>query len=188
MAEVKVLISGTTKSDSWAAGQEESESCTMTLIKDGNMKIVVDPGVLKNQRIMINALKKEGLDVNDITHVFITHSHFDHYRNVAMFPKAKALDCWALWTDDHSESWNAQLTKDIKIIKTPGHSYDSLTFLVRTDLGIVAIIGDVYWREGHPGSDPYATDIKQLKESRKKVLEIADYIIPGHGKMFKVKK
>ena len=29
---------------------------------------------------------------------------------------------------------------------------------------------------------------KQLLTSRKKVLEIADYIIPGHGKMFKVKR
>jgi hypothetical protein len=32
------------------------------------------------------------------------------------------------------------------------------------------------------------SDEKALKESRKKILEIADYIIPGHGKMFKVKR
>jgi hypothetical protein len=36
--------------------------------------------------------------------------------------------------------------------------------------------------------DPYVKNEKDLKESRKKVLEIADYIIPGHGKMFKVQK
>jgi len=36
--------------------------------------------------------------------------------------------------------------------------------------------------------DEFATDIEKLKESRKKVLEIADWIIPGHGKMFKVNK
>ena len=33
-----------------------------------------------------------------------------------------------------------------------------------------------------------ARDEKALQESRKKILEIADYIIPGHGKMFKVEK
>ena len=36
--------------------------------------------------------------------------------------------------------------------------------------------------------DPYVKNKEQLNESRKKVLEIADYIIPGHGKMFKVEK
>ena len=36
--------------------------------------------------------------------------------------------------------------------------------------------------------DDYANDMEKLKESRKKALEIADYIIPGHGKKFKVEK
>jgi hypothetical protein len=36
--------------------------------------------------------------------------------------------------------------------------------------------------------DPYVKNESQLIESRKKILKIADYIIPGHGKMFKVKK
>ena len=35
--------------------------------------------------------------------------------------------------------------------------------------------------------DDFAEDMKTLKESRRKALEIADFIIPGHGKMFKVK-
>lgn len=188
MAEVKILVEGTTKSDSWAAGREESESCTMTLIKDGDMKIVVDPGVLKNQQIMVDALKKEGLKIEDITHVFITHSHLDHYRNIGMFPKAKALDYWAIWTDDISEPWKEKFTKDIRIIKTPGHNYDELTFLVNTKGGLIAVAGDIYWRENHPEFDEYASDMELLKKSRKKVLEIADYVIPGHGKMFKVKK
>ena len=30
--------------------------------------------------------------------------------------------------------------------------------------------------------------MEKLIESRKKLLENADYIIPGHGKMFKVKR
>ena len=30
--------------------------------------------------------------------------------------------------------------------------------------------------------------VEDFNKSRKKVLEIADYIVPGHGKMFKVKK
>ena len=36
--------------------------------------------------------------------------------------------------------------------------------------------------------DPYVKNKEELTNSRKKVLEIADYIIPGHGKMFKFEK
>ena len=36
-----------------------------------------------------------------------------------------------------------------------------------------------------PEKDPMAWDQKELEKSRKKVLEIADYIIPGHGKIFR---
>jgi len=36
--------------------------------------------------------------------------------------------------------------------------------------------------------DPYVKNKEDLMKSRKKVVEIADYIIPGHGKMFKVGK
>jgi len=84
------------------------------------------------------------------------------------------------------EDWQEQFTEDIKIIKTPGHSYDALTLLVNTKDGIVAVVGDLWWKENYPQNDPYASDKEKLEESRKKVLEIADYIIPGHGKMFKV--
>lgn len=59
---------------------------------------------------------------------------------------------------------------------------------VKTDKGIVAICGDVFWKENFPEDDPYASDKEKLKESRKKVLEIADWVIPGHGKIFKVKR
>ncbi len=31
-------------------------------------------------------------------------------------------------------------------------------------------------------------DMKKLVDSRKKILEIANFVIPGHGKMFKVEK
>jgi len=36
--------------------------------------------------------------------------------------------------------------------------------------------------------DPYVKDARALEESREKILNLADYIIPGHGEMFKVKK
>jgi len=189
MAEAKILIEGFTNADSAEESGEEKTSTTCTLIRDGEWVIVIDPGVLESQDVMVDALNRESLKVEDVNLVIITHSHFDHYRNVGMFPEAKGLEYWALWDGQKADEWQEQFTDDIRIIKTPGHNYDGLTILVKTENGVVAIVGDVWWKENVPqGDDPYASDMEKLKESRQKVLELADYIIPGHGPIFKVEK
>lgn len=186
MAEVKVLIEGYTTADSVTSGEEEKTCPTVTLIRDEGIIMVVDPGVLEDQKILVDKLKEEGLSVDDVNVVCITHSHMDHYRNIGMFPKAKSLDYWGFWNRNTVEDWKEQFTENIQIIKTPGHNYDAITLLVKTDKGIVAVCGDVFWKEDLPKDDPYASDKEKLKESRKKVLEVADWIVPGHAGMFKV--
>ncbi len=187
MAEVKILVEGYTTADTKYAGEEKTCS-TITLVIDKDIVMVVDPGVLEDQGILIDKLRQEGLKINDVNIVCITHSHIDHYRNIGMFPTAKTLEYWGLWDKNIVEDWKKQFTKDIKIIKTPGHNYDGISLLVKTEQGIIAIVGDVFWKENFPAEDSYASDKEKLKESRKKILELADWIIPGHGKMYKVKK
>jgi len=184
MAEVKILIPGFTSGDNG-----EGETCpTITLVKDKKIVMVVDPGVLKSQSVLAEALKNEGLSVEDVNFVFITHSHLDHYRNIGMFPEAKTIEYFGIWDQGRCEELPEQFSLDIKIIKTPGHNYDGLSLIVETKKGKVAIVGDVFWQEDGPLDDPYASDLEKLNESRKTVLEIADYIIPGHGPMFEIKK
>lgn len=185
MAEVKILIQGYTSADTAESGEEKT--CpTITLVKDKDIVMVVDPGVLEDQKILVDKLKEEGLTIDDINIVCITHSHIDHYRNIGMFPKAKTLEYYGLWQGQTVEDWQEQFTDDIRIIKTPGHDYSSITLLVKTGQGTVAICGDVFWKENSPEDDPYASNKEELKQSREKVLEMADYIIPGHGGMFKI--
>ena len=183
MAEVKILLKGYANE-----GTEENSCSTISLVKDKDIIMVVDPGTAKNQDIIIEKLKAEGLKKDDVNIVCITHSHMDHYRNIGMFPKAKALDYFGLWDGDTVDDWNEQFTDNIKIIKTPGHSYDSITLLVKTDKGTVAVCGDVFWKEGYPKNDPYASDKEKLEKSRKRVLKMADWIIPGHDDIFRVKR
>ncbi len=187
MAEVKVLIEGYTNADVAEAGGEEKTCATITLIKDKNLIMVVDPGVLDDQNLLVDALKKEGLAVSDVTVVCVTHSHVDHYRNVGMFPGADTLEFYGLWRGGAVEDWKEQFTDDIKIIKTPGHDRTGITLFVKTSQGTVAVCGDVFWKNGSPVDDPYANDAEQLKESRKMVLANADWIIPGHAGIYKVK-
>lgn len=183
MAEIKILVEG------YVSGKDNNNSCcTISLIKDKNINMVVDPGTVKDQQLIVEALKKEGLKIADINYVCITHSHMDHYRNIGMFPKAKSLDYYGIWQKDSVEEWKAKFSEKISIIKTPGHDRTGITLLVKTASGIVAVCGDVFWKENFPKEDIYASDKEKLKKSRALVLSTADYIVPGHAGMYEVKK
>lgn len=180
MAKVTVLLEGFLSKDSGGHTRPN-----IILVQDKNLNIVIDPGVVASQKLIIDALKKENLNLDDIDMVFLTHAHLDHSRNVGMFAKAKSIWFGDLWDGDVEKSCPEKLSADIRFIETPGHSYDSTTMLVKTNEGLVAICGDVFWQKNYPKNDPYATDNKNLAASRAKVLKLADIIIPGHGKAFR---
>jgi len=50
-----------------------------------------------------------------------------------MFPKAKTLEYYGLWDGQTVKDWQEQFTDDIRVIKTPGHDYSSITLLVKTE-------------------------------------------------------
>jgi len=185
MTTVKVIITGFTNADCKEKGDEERTRCTSALIRSDDFVILSDPGVLDTQEIMREALKKENLTVDDITHVFITHNHIDHHRNTGMFPAAKVIEFYGLWDGGKCDDRPKNLTKDIEILETPGHSYDGLTMIVETNEGKIAVAGDLWWSERGPKIDPYASDQAELEKSRHKISDLADFVIPGHGEMFK---
>ena len=195
MAEVKILIEGYAKElkKGWVAS---SATC---LITAGKKKIITDPGC--NREKLLRALKKEGLTTGDIDYVFLSHCHPDHILLAGIFEKAKFItfDTNLVYDKDLMLRFDKHiLGKDIEIIETPGHVLEHLSLLVKTPKGRIAIASDVIWwtngekqlfdinQKDH--SQAKGMNMKKLKESRKKLLEMADWIIPGHGKMFKVKK
>lgn len=182
MAKVKILVEGYYFIDS--EGRENSCS-TVSLVTDKDIVMVIDPGTLKDKKVLIDALANEGLSVDDVNFVCITHSHIDHYKNVGMFPNAKVLEYFGLWDGDKIEDWQEKFTEDIQILKTPGHDYSCITIFIKTEDGIIAICGDVFWKENYPETDPYAQDIKKLEHSRQLVLKMSHWIIPGHAGIYK---
>ncbi len=190
-AEVKILVEGYTNADSIAESGQEKTCATVSLIRDGDLTMVVDPGVLENQQILIDALLREGLGVDDVDVVCITHSHIDHYRNVGMFPNAKVLEFFGLWDKNTVSEWPEHFSPNIQVVATAGHNNTDITLFVTTEEGMVAVCGDVFWKENYPKDpkdDMFASNPEELKKSREMVLRMADWIIPGHGKMFEAKK
>ncbi len=187
-ARVKILIEGHTNIDSLGDGDKEQTQPTVTLVQEDDLVMVVDPGILESQEVLVDALKKEGLTVEDVNMVFITHSHIDHYRNVGMFPKAKILEYGGIWDKTSVEPWAEDYTENLQILHTPGHDYTGISLFATTETGVVAICGDVFWRENYPADphdDAYASNPEKLIDSRKLVLKKADFIIPGHAGMYK---
>ncbi len=187
MVKVKVLIIGYTSADN-PESESERTCSTVTLVQDKGFNMVIDPGVMGDVNQLISALAENGLKPADINMVGLTHSHIDHYRNLGLFPQAKVLEYYGIWDNDTVEDRPESLSPSLKIIETPGHSREGITFLAETELGIVAVCGDVFWKENLPEKDPYADDPTALAHSRQKVMDAADWIVPGHGDIYKIKK
>jgi glyoxylase-like metal-dependent hydrolase (beta-lactamase superfamily II) len=198
MAEVKVLVQGYARS----MKDHEAATCSTVLIKEGKLNIIVDPGM--NKLLLLKALKKEKISPEKINYVILTHYHLDHSLLTGLFNNALVLDDSSFYSFtgkifDHKG--NIPGTK-ITLIKTPGHDPFHCSVLVKTKKsGNIVISGDIFWWSDSEESkikkdfktlvnlkDPYMKDKKQLIESRKKILKIANLIIPGHGKMFKLRK
>ena len=196
MTEVKILIEGYAKKETeevWHA------SSTTTLVKENGINILVDPGC--NRKLLLEKLAEEGLKTGDIHFVVNTHMHYDHCVLSGMFENAKFLDGDTVYDQDKTDAHGGVVPgTDLKIISTPGHALSSCTLLIKNEQGeTIAICADVFWWADNEEQktdeisliqkeDSFTANKNDLIESRKKVLEIADYIIPGHGKMFKVRK
>uniref|UniRef100_A0A915CS67 Metallo-beta-lactamase domain-containing protein 1 n=1 Tax=Ditylenchus dipsaci TaxID=166011 RepID=A0A915CS67_9BILA len=79
-----------------------SASCSVTLIEDADVKVLVDCGSIyeKDSFCMVNhlfsvtplqikisfSLSKASVSPSEITHLVITHWHSDHCGNIALFP------------------------------------------------------------------------------------------------------
>lgn len=146
----------------------------------------------------MNVLEKEKLKTSDIDFVFLTHGHIDHSLLSGIFENAKIIDELYIYQKDAIVKHNGVIpSTDLKVIRTPGHMEEHCSLAVKTKEGVYVAAGDVFWwMEGEkqkvdinrPDNDPEHMNIQKLTESRKKILKIADYVIPGHGKMFKAEK
>ena len=83
----------------------------------------------------------------------------------------------------------------ITVIHTPGHDNRSISVLVKTTKGLVAITGDLfeYNKDWHTVDtskawEPWSQDKDLQMKSRKKIWNMAEYIVPGHGDIFKIDK
>ena len=159
-ARVDVLLAG-------SVGPHVVSTCT--LVRDGDVVAVVDPGLAPSQAAIVGPLAAIGLRPGDVTDVVISHHHPDHCLNVALFPNARVHDHWAIydfggrWDDVDCEG--RELSPSIRLIRTAGHTAEDLSTVAGTADGIV-VMTHLWWTDAGPAEDPYAPDPEVLHASR----------------------
>jgi glyoxylase-like metal-dependent hydrolase (beta-lactamase superfamily II) len=137
-------------------------STNTVLIQDDGKNIIFDPGILQLGRYgtLQKRLGEFDLTPDDIDVVINSHCHYDHIESNYLF-KGKPLIIHEkeveytdrLYWPEFRQAFmgimdlkvvagDYQVTENVKIIETVGHTPGSISALVETDEGLVALIGD----------------------------------------------
>ncbi len=178
MAQLDVLFTGYVG---------ERVAGTVSLVRDGELVAIVDPGMVPARSAILEPLLALGVAPEDVTDVVLSHHHPDHTMNIAIFPEVRVHDYWAVyerdvWTSRPAEG--ARLSEGVQLIETPGHTREDITTLVTTADGVAALTH--LWWHATAETDPRGSDLEALHRGRRRVLDMASVIVPGHGEPFAV--
>ena len=202
---VEVLSPGYSRQfiDPDGAGLKRVEATgTCTLVRDSasGIKVLVDTMGPWDQQKLIQLLNSKVLEPKDIDYVVGTHGHPDHVGNLNLFTACdKHILGFSVYHKDQyvmhpfEEGTPLILSPNIQVIPTPGHTMSCVSLLVTQagDLGTIVVAGDLFENEQDLTDDEIwkdagSEDSELQMKNRIKVLSLADYIIPGHGDMFRV--
>jgi glyoxylase-like metal-dependent hydrolase (beta-lactamase superfamily II) len=181
-ARVHILQDGYAREDDTG----ERVGSTVTLIVDGDVIVVVDPGMVASRADLLAALAAHGVAPESVTDVVFSHHHPDHTVNAALFPAARIHDFWAVYDGDlwiSREAEGTELSPSISLISTPGHTDQDISTVAFTADGVY-VCTHAWWGADGPADDPFSPDQAVLSQSRQRILGLASVIIPGHGPSF----
>lgn len=172
-------------------------SSTVTLVSDYEHNIIIDTGVPGEGENILKGLSEHRLSRNDIDIVINTHLHGDHMGNNALFEKAifiaHANEFPARLTNVKIIKGDYEITSNIRIMETPGHTKGSISVVVNLPdtkktfviAGDALPIKDNYLKWVPPGIN---FNPKIALASMRKIVDLADFVIPGHDDIFPIKK
>ncbi len=194
LAQVIVLKPGYAR---WEGYASQRACGTITLIKS-HKNCLVDLGNASDKDLIIKQLKTYNLTPKEIHTIILSHSDVDHIGNMNLFPDAVFVGGNDVYQGDNFMEFFKEkyvIDENISVIHTPGHDNRCISVLVKSEKGLVAVTGDLFeydkdWVtvDTSQSWEPWSQDKKLQALSRVKIWQLADYIVPGHGDMFKVDK
>ncbi|XP_077691331.1 LOW QUALITY PROTEIN: metallo-beta-lactamase domain-containing protein 1 [Eretmochelys imbricata] len=168
---------------------------TLMLLR-GPWLTLVDSGGPWGRERLLGLLAAQGMARGYVSHVVCTHGHSDHAGNLNLFPGATLLVGFHLSQGEglylpHNWGGSAPYPIDqghMEVLPTPGHMAAHTSVLVRaTALGTVLVAGDLFEQEQDEAAwQALSEDPAQQEWSRRRVLALADVVIPGHWPPFRV--
>ncbi|CAO4385471.1 unnamed protein product [Caenorhabditis nigoni] len=178
-------------------------TASVSMVYDGGHYIVVDsPSAtdVHSKELMLKGIASRNIAPGEIQYVVTTHGHPDHFGQGNFFPNARHFfgsyeysDTNFISTELHTKDI-MQLTANVQLWNTPGHTaQDSLVscpFLSQTN-DVFFFSCDLFYNE-EDANEAAGIWFQEAwnpiigKISRNKVICYADYVIPGHGKLFRI--
>ncbi len=171
------------------------------LVTGGPAPVVIDPGYMTQGDMLVGALEARGLGPGDVHTVLATHLHSDH---VSALPQLGDVELYvheAELETAHARAGRGfrdravvrtlsgaagPVLPGVRFIHTPGHTDGHVAFLVDTDQGVVAIVGDTTGPDpawfarmelpgDHPRRDEHLAAFRAIRAERPAL------VIPGHN-------
>ncbi|VDO22328.1 unnamed protein product [Haemonchus placei] len=175
----------------------------VTLVRSVNKNILIDCGDPWNGGEILQKLSSLGLGTEDrgpsakyqlgeqIHVVVVTHGHIDHCGNLSLFKHATLF----MGGDVASEGTYSTIPEDssvtlapnVELLRSRGHTdHDIIVVVNNTERGRIVISGDIFECANDDNIWKEVSRYPDLQEkSRSEIEDIAEWIVPGHGFMFK---
>jgi len=169
--------------------------CTCTLITGDGFRLLVDPSLADAAEMAGELDRRAGIKPRDVTGIFLTHEHGDHFAGVAHFPNARWLAAPAVAEilnrsarlPRRFENATDRLFDAIDMIATPGHTNTHHSLRFDCDgLSVVAAGDAVATRDFFRERRGYfnAVNVELSARTMDTLATTADIIVPGHDNYF----
>jgi len=185
---------------------------TVTLVETDGQLILIDTsweGTLDTepwppeQNRLVLELQYFGVQPEDINEIFVTHWHGDHWENIYLFPQARVYyagcspsyvkkNLNVISADNETlrlkegDAWHSGL----EIFSTDGHSDHDHSVAIRFERKEFVAAGDAIVSKMYYHTNTFFPNNRviefqeELRTSFRKIVERADFIIPGHDGPF----
>jgi glyoxylase-like metal-dependent hydrolase (beta-lactamase superfamily II) len=169
--------------------------CTCTLISGDGFELLADPSLADPAAMARELDRRTGRKPADITAVFITHEHGDHYAGIQHFPNAAWYAAAPVAEILNAkpgfarrfEPAPASLFGAVEVIATPGHTSSHHSLHFEWERRGVVIAGDSvatrdFWRDRRSYFNAVDPDLAARTMDR--LAYLAQIVVPGHDNYF----
>lgn len=178
----------------------DPSTCTSTMVRGKHENgepfvLLIDPTLRGNpEDYYFDINRRTGLSPSDITHCYVTHSHYDHQAGLAYFPDAVWCAAKPVAEELRDSSYidgtrvigvEGEFLPGVGTIPLPGHTAHLHGAAFWGDERRVVVAGDAVMTRDHyiNRTSMFETDTVLAAKTIEMLEETADIIVPGHDNL-----